>query len=308
MEMLLIISLLLIVLIVLLRGETKKNRKVEAYLYGKASTRAPKILEQTQAIDIKTLIGRNRIERMINRWAGIKLLIGKFSEVKIILFIMVLLLLSDFVNTNFLALNYTLVASVITFSGLYLAYGWLQKRERKKFEESFPVALNMLTSAISSGESITHAIMYVGKTLDGPVADEFRLMSQRLQMGESTESVFSKSCHRFPYPSFLFFVITLRANMERGGQLKDIIQRLNRLMFNNKAIERKKYAMTSEARTSAKIVAAIPFIFLFVLKFISPENFNYILNDPSGRMILYYMIISEFIGIAIIWGLMKNVR
>ena len=214
MWILLFVSLLLIVLVLILRSENKKKRKVEAYLYRKVSSQSSNILEQTQAIDIKTLIGRNRIARIINRWTGLKLQIGKFPEVKIILFVIVLLILSDFINTNFLALNYILIASIITLSGIYIAYRWLQEKEKNKFEESFPVALNMLTSAISSGESITHAIMYVGKTLDGPVADEFRLMSQRLQMGESTDSVFNKSCHRFPYPSFLFFVITLRANMD----------------------------------------------------------------------------------------------
>jgi hypothetical protein len=30
--------------------------------------------------------------------------------------------------------------------------------------------------------------------------------------------------------------------------------------------------------------------------------------DPDGKVILYYVLISEAIGIAIVWGLMKSVR
>ena len=153
-----------------------------------------------------------------------------------------------------------------------------------------------------------HSIMFVGKTLEGSVGEEFKRMGERLQLGESPDSVFKKSCNRFPYRSFQFFVITLRANMQRGGQLKDVITRLNRLMFDARAIEKKKYALTSEARTSAKIVAAIPFFFLFILQYLSPENYDFVMNHPNGQPILYYMLISEAIGIGIIWSLMKGVR
>jgi Flp pilus assembly protein TadB len=86
------------------------------------------------------------------------------------------------------------------------------------------------------------------------------------------------------------------------------MMRLNRMMFNARSIDKKKYALTSEARTSAKIVAAIPFFFLFVLQYLSPENFEFVMFDPDGKVILYYVLISEAIGIAIVWGLMKSVR
>lgn len=96
--------------------------------------------------------------------------------------------------------------------------------------------------------------------------------------------------------------------MQRGGQLKDIIMRLNRLMFDARAIEKKKFALTSEARTSAKIVAAIPFIFILMLKYMNPENYEFVMFNPEGRPILYYVLGSEFIGITIVWMLMKAVK
>lgn len=86
------------------------------------------------------------------------------------------------------------------------------------------------------------------------------------------------------------------------------MKRLNRLMFGARAIEKKKLALTSEARASAKIVAAIPFIFLFMLQYLSPENYEFVMFNPAGRPILYYVLISESIGILIIWLLMRGVR
>jgi tight adherence protein B len=133
-------------------------------------------------------------------------------------------------------------------------------------------------------------------------------MGQRLQLGEPVDDVFQKSCRRFPYPSFYFFIICLRANIQRGGQLKEIMTRLNRMMFNARAMDKKKLAMTAEARMSVKIVAAIPFLFLFLLQYLSPENYEFVMFHPSGRPILYYVLMSEFIGISIIWALMRKVK
>jgi tight adherence protein B len=192
--------------------------------------------------------------------------------------------------------------------GLIWGYVWLQERETKQFNEHFPDALNMLSSAVSAGESITHAIAFVGKKLEGEVGKEFKVMGERLQLGESPDEVFKKSCVRFPYPAFQFFVITLRANMNRGGQLRDVISRLNRLMFDARAVERKKYALTSEARISAKIVCATPFFFLFILQYLSPENYEFVMFHAEGRPILYYVLISESIGMLIIWALLKGTK
>ncbi|EEZ39084.1 type II secretion system F family protein [Photobacterium damselae] len=264
--------------------------------------------EDRQAVNLTSLSDESFIQKLKRASNNTYNQLGDYPAVKLLIYFTLLLLFSFYINQNFIRENIFVVAFIIEIVGILWGISWLQKRERKKFEESFPDALNILTSAISSGESIIHAIVFVGKTLDGAVGNEFSLMGERLQLGESPDNVFRKSCMRFPYPSFQFFVITLRANMHRGGQLKDVMSRLNRIMFDARAIEKKKYALTSEARISAKIVAAIPFIFLFMLQYLSPENYEFVMFNPGGRPILYYVIISESIGITIVWLLMKGVR
>lgn len=261
-----------------------------------------------QAIDVRSLIGQSFTSRIYYFWLNLLDQLGAFALVKLILFLVLVCMLARFFNDSFFQGNIWIVTLIFLLVCTFLGSQFLRNRREKEFEESFPVALNMMTSAVSSGESLTHAISYVGATLEGRVAREFSNMGKRLQLGEAPEDVFRKACARLPYPMFFFFVMALRANMERGGQLKDIIQRLNKLMFNIRAIEKKKSALTAEARTSAKIVAAIPFIFIIVMRFFSPENYDFIMSDSRGRMLLYYMFASEFIGILIIWGLMRSAR
>lgn len=264
--------------------------------------------EDHKAVNFTSLTGETTSQKIKRRVNNVMLQLGKLALLKVCVFLAVVAFVSFYANDTFIRLNPVYVLVVGEIIGVFVGISWLEQRQQNEFEMAFPDALNMLASAVSSGESLMHSIMFVGKTLEGSVGEEFKRMGERLQMGESPDSVFRKSCNRFPYRSFQFFVITLRANMQRGGQLKDVISRLNRLMFDARAIEKKKYALTSEARTSAKIVAAIPFFFLFILQYLSPENYDFVMNHPKGQPILYYMLISEAIGIGIIWSLMRGVR
>ena len=295
-----------IVLIVFsLATDRKKNNYLEEY---NRTIHVYSLSGDDDAVDFNTLSDRTFWQRFQDRLSNLKKQIGSLAIIKIILFVAVLLFAGNEINQRFLRGNLIIIEVITVIIGLLFAYSWLQKRERTQFEEAFPDALNILASAVSSGESIMHAIMYVGKNLDGDVGAEFKVMGDRLQMGEAPDEVFRKSCKRFPYPSFYFFVITLRANMHRGGQLKDVITRLNRLMFDARAIDKKKLALTSEARISAKIVASIPFIFLLLMQYISPLNYEFVMFSEEGRPILYYVLISEAIGMTIIAALLKGVR
>lgn len=42
------------------------------------------------------------------------------------------------------------------------------------------------------------------------------------------------------------------------------------------------------------------------MKYFSPENFDFVVHDPVGRLILYYVIASEAIGMIIIWILLRR--
>lgn len=287
------------------------QKSAQRTYYLREETKALKVSsidEASQAVDLKALSDKSMLDVIRGRIVNIKQQLGKLAEVKVAIFTLSLVVLALVINAKYLQTTALRVIVIFVLTGWFLGYQWLQKKQREAFETAFPDALNMLASAVSSGESIMHAIIYVGRSLQGDVGLEFKRMGERLQLGESPDNVFRKSCERFPYPSFYFFVITLRANMQRGGQLKDVMARLNRLMFDARAIEKKKYALTAEARMSAKIVAAIPFSVLFALQFTSPESFEFLMFSEAGKPILYYLIISESLGLLIVWMLMRGAQ
>lgn len=263
--------------------------------------------DMKNAVDYKALSNPKWHQRVLDFLKKELRLLGKKPLIKIIVYYSVLFVFCIEFNRRFVREDLLIVFLVFAVISSYLILSWLKKRKIAAFDDGFPDALNLLFSAVSAGESIAHAIVFVGKTLDSQVGREFKWMGERLQMGEPTDAVLTKSCQHYPYPTFVFFIITIRANIERGGQLKEVLKNLNRVMFEARAAGKKKMALTSEARASAKIVGAIPFLFLIFMQVMTPENYEFVMFSQEGRPILYYMLGSEFLGFLIIRYIMSGV-
>lgn len=264
--------------------------------------------EIVSAINLNSLMEQKRWQRFKNNLSPTIQVLGPRANFIIVAFIFIVAYLTYYVTYELLKINSLLVAGGIFFLVIVWAYHWLQNKRRITFEKTFPDALNILMSAVTAGESLMHAFSFVGDNMDGEVGREFKEMGDRLKLGESAEQVLLRSCKAFPYPEYIFFTITIRANINRGGQLKNVLARLIRILVDARTLETKKMAMTSEARISAKVVAAIPVAFALMVNQVSPDHINFILNDPNGRWILYYVVGSEVLGLFIVWLLVKGVR
>ncbi|MFY2509114.1 type II secretion system F family protein [Vibrio pectenicida] len=227
---------------------------------------------------------------------------------KIVAFIVTSFIVTYIIKSLILDLSYLFSLIIITPILFVLFYFKLKQLQEQSFKQNFPDALTILGGAMSAGQSIVHAFEYVGNQLDNEVGREFKTMSERLLIGEDADDVLERSSNRFPYLEYFFFISTIRINLSRGGQLKEVINKINRIMFESRATEKKKNALTSEARSSAKIVACLPVIFIFILKFTSPENYDFVMFQDGGKPIFYYVLISESIGFFIIWLILKSVE
>ncbi|EOZ7471427.1 type II secretion system F family protein [Enterobacter hormaechei] len=210
------------------------------------------------------------------------------------------------VNANWFQFDviFLLLASVFIAFVTQIRVG--RALRRRYFESSFPEVLSVINSAVSAGNSIHQALHRCGEGIDGDLGKMFKRIDRRLNLGEEPERVFNDAWKEYQYREFYFFNIVMLVSMQLGGQLRVLVGRLSRIITNSKNMARRKAAMTSEARMSAKIVAAMPLLFFCGMKYFSPENFEFVIHDSLGRIVLYYVIISEAIGMAIIFYLVKK--
>ncbi|WP_234493857.1 type II secretion system F family protein [Vibrio maritimus] len=264
--------------------------------------------ESFDAINIKELTAKKGWQKTMETVSGNISILGPRSVFYVAMFSIGSLFGSWYLFNRVFTFNNPWLVVISTLGLLFVGYRYLKDRRRKEFEKSFPDALNIMMSAVTAGDSLMQAITYVGDTMGNSIGRDFKYMGNRLKMGETPEVVLQRACKIYPYPEFVFFTLTLKANISRGGQLKGVLAKLIRVLVDSRTMEKKKLAMTSEARMSAKIVALIPVGFCVLLSSISPDKLDFILYDPDGRGILYYVVGSELLGLAVIWLLMKGVR
>ncbi|PAW09447.1 type II secretion system protein F [Vibrio sp. V1B] len=296
------ISLILFAVVLLLIRDSKVKKVNQFFNIEEAEA------ENFNAINVKSLVRKQSWQKFKESISPTLTVLGPRSSLYIALYITGSLIASWYVVVKLLLMTNTMLILGLSLLLTIFGYRYLVTRRRRDFENTFPDALNILMSAVTAGDSLMQAISYVGEVMDNSIGREFKLMGDRLKLGESPEVVLQRSCKNYPYPEFLFFTVTLRANIARGGQLKGVLARLIRVLVDARTLEKKKIAMTSEARISAKIVAAIPLIFMVILNYVNPGNVDYVLYDPSGRIVLFYVLGSELFGLFIVWLLVKGVR
>lgn len=210
-------------------------------------------------------------------------------------------------NALFLDFNPFFVILCSICISLYFIHISRKKRTIQDFEKNFPELLVVLNGAISAGNNLHQALSDCANSIDGVLQKELKTISRSLDIGDDITKVFEESYKRLPFRDYYFFLTSLSVSLNSGAKLKEILNKLAVSSTKAKAIEKKKETVTAEARMSAKIVALIPFIFLLILKFISPENFDFIIHDEKGRYILYYFLGSELLGVLTVMFLMRKI-
>ncbi|MFD1800835.1 type II secretion system F family protein [Mixta tenebrionis] len=231
---------------------------------------------------------------------------GSWKAMKGLLIALAAIVLLLLLNANWLDFDNLIFIPLVLIAAVIIQIRVGRTLRRREFENRFPEVLSVVNAAVSAGNGIQQALHRCGEGIDGELGLLFHRIDRRLTLGEEPERVFNDAWQEYRYREFYFFVMVMLVSLQRGGQLRALISRLSRVITNSKNMARRKAAMTSEARMSAKIVAAIPLLFFCGMKYFSPENFDFIIEDPIGRIILYYVIASEVVGIGIIWLMMRK--
>lgn len=294
-----------LLVMVLVFSHWKKNRKITELIDNSGSFDG--VVGVRAVIDSESFNITYK-KKIKDKYKQLNKLLYPNGLIKLILFFSISSTVIYFINVWFFRQNYIQLWLILEPILLIVFFVKLSAFQAKKFQDNFPDALNILAGALSSGQSIVHAFEYVGTQLDNEVGKEFKKMAERLLIGEDPDGVLARSASTFPYVEYFFFASAIRINLSRGGQLKNVINRINRIMFEARAIDKKKNALTSEARSSAKIIAALPVIFLMILKFTSPENYDYVMFEDAGRPLFYYVLTSELIGFALIYMILRGVK
>ena len=159
-------------------------------------------------------------------------------------------------------------------------------RRVKAFLNEFPNALDIIVRAIKSGLPLNDGIRLIANESPEPVRSEFRRIVDSQQVGMSIPEATMRMTETMPCPEASFFGIVIQIQAQAGGNLSEALGNLSRVLRDRKKMKAKVQALSMEAKASAAIIGALPFIVAVMVYLTSPNYIMPLFTTNTGNLIL----------------------
>jgi tight adherence protein B len=180
------------------------------------------------------------------------------------------------------------VASGI-FEGYVTTYaflGFLGHRRSEKFLKQLPDAIDIMVRSVRVGLPVLEGIAIIRQEFPDPIGVEFSTVRDEVHFGATLEDALWKIARRIDRAEFNFLVITVAIQRETGGNLTEALENLSRILRQREQMKLKIRALSSEARASAWILGALPFIMAVLVHLSNPGYLNVLITDPKGLVLV----------------------
>lgn len=161
-----------------------------------------------------------------------------------------------------------------------------RKRRVNKFLNEFPNALDVIVRAVKSGLPLNDGIRLIANEAPEPVKTEFRRIVDAQQVGLSIPDAVMRMPETMPCPEAGFFGIVIQIQSQAGGNLSEALGNLSRVLRDRKKMKAKVQALSMEAKASAAIIGALPFIVAIMTFITSPKYIMPLFTTDTGHLIL----------------------
>ncbi|PYE89250.1 tight adherence protein B [Phyllobacterium leguminum] len=164
--------------------------------------------------------------------------------------------------------------------------GHRRRRRIKAFLDEFPNALDVIVRSVRSGLPLNDGLHLIASDAREPVRAEFRRVVEAQQMGLSIPEAVAKMPDSMPCPEANFFAIVIQIQSQAGGNLSEALGNLSRVLRDRKKMKAKVDALSMEAKASAAIIGALPFIVTVLIYLSSPQYILLLFTSQTGHMLL----------------------
>ncbi|MBB3946677.1 tight adherence protein B [Rhizobium skierniewicense] len=177
--------------------------------------------------------------------------------------------------------------------------GFLVKRRQNKFLEEFPNALDVMYRSIKSGLPLNDSIRLIASDGQEPVKTEFQRVVEAQQVGMTIPEGIGRMMLTMPLPEVNFFGTVITIQAQAGGNLSEALANLSKVLRERRKMKAKVAALSMEAKASAVIIGALPFIVATLVYLTSPDYISVLFTDSRGHLILGASALWMSIGIVV---------
>lgn len=184
--------------------------------------------------------------------------------------------------------------------GLLLPHAYVQHRRQqrfKRFAAEFPNAVDVIVRGIKSGLPVVDCLKIVAAEAQEPVKSEFRVIVEDQTLGMPLGEAVQRLPERMPTSEASFFAIVIAIQSRTGGSLSEALGNLSKVLRDRVKMKAKIRAMSSEAKASGGIIAAMPLGVSGMVYLTSPQYISLLFTDMTGNLVLAGCAIWMAIGV-----------
>lgn len=210
----------------------------------------------------------------------------------------------------------TLLLTVASIAlGFFLPFGWLLiflpslalrynvsrrvKKKQKAFGGQLGQALQVISSALSAGQSLNIAFTSVADEAEEPMKTEVSRILNESRLGRDVVAAMMDSAERMKSEDFEWFASAVDLQRRTGGNLVEIIETVSETVRERFELREKIRAYSAEGRLQAYVLMALPLVIGALFQIMNPDYMAPLFASPLGWFLLGVSAIMY--GIAYFW-------
>lgn len=161
---------------------------------------------------------------------------------------------------------------------------------QKKFLADLPDALEAMTRLLRAGMPVSEAIKMVAREFTGPVGEEMGRIFDQQKIGVPLPEAVQDCGRRIPIPEVQMFATAVTIQAQTGSSLSEILEGLAKVIRSRFRLRRKVQALSSEAKSSAGIIGALPIVVGVGLYFMNPDYIGVLFDEKVGKWLLSFAV------------------
>ena len=159
-------------------------------------------------------------------------------------------------------------------------------RYQTQLFRQLPDAMGLILRAIRAGLPMGEALANVARELPSPSREEFTQVVSNVAIGQPIDAALFGLAERSALTEYYFFAVTVGLQAQTGGNLGETIENLADMVRKRVAMVARVKALTGEARISAIILAALPFVVGALISLAKPGHLNPLIETDMGFRLL----------------------
>lgn len=221
-----------------------------------------------------------------------------------VLFLLVLgVLIAAWALSSSVACGLALGVCVVLLVG-----AWTKRNEeeyRNSLRDAIPEALQTMSACFRVGYSLRQTLEEVQRSASGPLSGLFGDVVGVLESGGSVDEALDFLKERASEPELVFLAAALEIQHRTGSSMQQVLDVARKSVSDEINLKRSLRTQTAQARLSAQVVTAMPFVIIGVFSLVSGDFLSPFFETPLGWAMLGIALGMQALGTYVVHKMLK---